>query len=246
MVQSIFFALLSFISIYVGGQLALRNKNWIKPLIAFCGGTLVAVSLLDMIPEASELLSELDLLSILSITLGSFMFFHFIDKVISIHGHSHSEECEDHDHKKTFGVFAATGVITHSFIDGIVIGTAFLINISTGLLIASIVLLHNFADGINTVTLLLRNKHEKRIANFFLLIASVVPLLGVLTAHIIKPTNSILGYILAFFAGFFLYMGATDLLPEAHRERSSVKYVLFTLLGVALVVLFRVFLGHEH
>jgi ZIP family zinc transporter len=243
-IQALLFGLATFGCTFLGGQIALRYKRFMNPLIAFCGGTLIAAALLDLIPEAHELLKNLDIVYVLGGVLASFMWFHFLDKLISIHGHSHSEECEEHEHdRKKFGLFAASGLIIHSFMDGLAIGAGFLINPAVGILIGSVVLMHDFADGMNTVTLLLRNDHEKRTAKIFLIADALVPVLGVATTGFLKPSATVLGGILIFFAGFFLYLGASDLLPEAHRDRSSVKLVGFTVLGVIVVTLFRLIVG---
>ncbi len=243
-VQALLFGLATFGFTLLGGVIALRYKKFMNPLIAFCGGTLIAAALIDLIPESHELLKDLDIVYVLGAVLASFMLFHFLDKIISIHGHSHSEDCEEQGNsRKTFGVIAASGLIIHSFMDGLAIGAGFLINFSTGILIASVVLMHDFADGINTVTLLLRNDHGKKTAKYFLLIDSIVPVLGVIATGFLRPSITVLAFMLTFFAGFFLYLGATDLLPEAHRDRSSVKLVGFTILGVLVVVLFRILIG---
>jgi len=227
---------------FIGGLVALKFRKFIKPLIAFCGGTLVAAALLDLLPEALEIFPE-NHLTVFGLVLGSFILFHIIDKVFLIHGHSHGDDCHDSGRA---GLVGATGLIIHSFLDGLVIGTGFLIDPATGILVASVVLLHDFADGVNTVTLLLRNKQKTRTAFYFLIGDAFAPLLGVLAAHYLKPSEDFLGYILSFFAGFFIYMGATDLLPEAHKERSSVKLVLFTILGAISVTCMRIFIGEGH
>jgi ZIP family zinc transporter len=240
MLQAILFGLATFASTFIGGQIALKYRNFIKPLIAFCGGTLVAAALLDLIPESIEMLEMYDSLIVMGIVLASFIGFHLLDKLISIHGHTHSEECEEeHHHRNAFGGLAAFGLILHTFLDGLVIGTGFLVDSATGILLASIVLIHDFADGMNTVTLLLRNNQDKKTVWFFLLLAAITPLFGVFAANLLHLSTEVLGIILAIFAGFFLYLGATDLLPEAHRERSSAKLVLFTILGAVVVVTFR-------
>jgi zinc transporter ZupT len=242
-IGAIGFGVATVISTFIGGQIALKFKNFIKPLIAFCGGTLVAASLLDLIPEALEILEGQgrETVFIFALVLSSFIFFHILDKVVLIHGHSHEEDCDDHP--RVSGTFPAIGLIIHSFMDGLIIGAGFLLSFSTGLLVASVVLLHDFSDGLNTVTLLLRRNHTQKTALLFLILDALAPLLGVLAAHLLQPSKTFLGLIFCFFGGFFLYLGATDLLPEAHKDRGSRKLVLFTLLGVVIIAGFRVLVG---
>lgn len=225
--------LLTFITTIIGGFIALKFKDYIKYLIAFSGGALVAAATVHLIPESLEILETIEPHTILLYTLGSFLFFHLIDKLINIHGHSHSEDCEEHTNK--FGIIPPLGLIFHSFLDGLSIGTGFLVNFEIGVLISTVVLLHDFADGMNTVTLLLRAKVRNSYVILLLLVGALAPVIGVLTSFVVRPSEEILGYILALYAGFFLHLGATDLLPEAHKERSSVILVMFTIVGAAII-----------
>lgn len=219
----------------IGGNIALRLKKFINPLIAFCGGTLISLALLDLIPESIELLEGEEPHKILLIVLASFVITHFLDKVITFHSHSHSEECEEHrDHMKK-GIAAVSGFGLHSFLDGLIIGTGFLVDSSTGILVSLVVLLHRLADGVNSVTLSMRSNHGDNTTKYFLFINSISPIIGVILSGILSLSGNVLGCILSIFAGFFLYLGATDLLPEAHKERSSLGLVLFTILGSLVV-----------
>jgi len=236
-IKALIFGIGAFTSTFVGGQLALKYKNFIKPMIAFCGGTLVAAALIDLLPEASELLKDKNEILPFGIILLSFMLFHFIDKLVSIHGHSHDEDCEQRENVS--GKFAVIGLIIHSFLDGVGIGVGFLISSKLGILVATVVVLHDFSDGLNTVTLLLRNSYKDKTAFVFLVLDALAPIAGVLITQMIQPSEILLGYIFSIFAGFFLYIGATDLLPEAHKERNSLKLVFFTILGAGVITVFR-------
>jgi ZIP family zinc transporter len=69
----------------------------------------------------------------------------------------------------------------------------------------------------------------------FLLLDAVVPLLGVATSYLLHIPPQWLVVYLGFFAGFLLYIGASDLLPEAHSKHSSYKLLALTLLGAAFI-----------
>lgn len=238
------FGVLTFLSTLLGGAIALRFSSYLKYLIAFSGGALVALSLIHVIPESLEILEGQEPHFVLGISLGVFVITHFLDKLLNFHGHTHSEECEEQhkvDRKQHIGILPVFGLILHTFLDGLSIGAGFAISFETGILISMIVLLHDFADGINTVTLLLRNQVHKVLVFILLAIGSLAPVLGVLVSSFLNLSETTLGFILAAYAGFFLYLGATDLLPEAHKERSSLKLVAVTILGVAVVTLFSLF-----
>jgi ZIP family zinc transporter len=134
------------------------------------------------------------------------------------------------------GALGAAGLSLHSFIDGLGIGLAFQLGTSTGLLVFLAVVTHDFADGMNTVNFVLSQSGERRQAIRWLTADSLAPLLGAIVGVFITVSEHTLGQLLAVYAGFFLYMGATDLLPEAH-EHPSGKRVALTAIGFAVTFL---------
>src|SRR5205085_1514766 len=94
---------------------------------------------------------------------------------------------------------------------------------------------HDFSDGLNTVTLLLTNKNTLNKAILFLIADAIAPILGVLATFLFTIPNDILILYLGFFAGFLLYIGASDLLPEAHSKHSSPFMIGLTILGVIFI-----------
>lgn len=97
------------------------------------------------------------------------------------------------------------------------------------------VVFHDFSDGLNTVMVMLRSGSTPRTAFRWLVMDSVTPILGA-TATLLTPIPVyVIPFLLAFFAGEFLYLGATDLLPEAHRHETSFKLLFATILGVAMM-----------
>jgi zinc transporter ZupT len=120
----------------------------------------------------------------------------------------------------------------HSFIDGLGIGFAFHVSTATGLLVFLAVVTHDFADGMNTVSFVLRQSGDRKSARLWLLADSFAPLLGAIVGASITISERGLGYVLALYTGFFLFIGATDLLPEAHSHPSW-KRVGLTVAGFA-------------
>ena len=114
----------------------------------------------------------------------------------------------------------ALGLSAHSFVDGLAVGLAFGVDAAAGVLVLVAVLSHDFADGLNTVSFVLSQSQDRRAAIRWLAIDAVAPLLGATVGALVSVSEATLGHILAFYAGFFLYMGATDLLPEAHEHAS--------------------------
>jgi ZIP family zinc transporter len=93
------------------------------------------------------------------------------------------------------------------------------------------VLTHDFSDGLNTMNVVLRNGGTVRVALRWLLADAIAPGLGIATTRFFAVEDGVLGIILALFAGFFLYIGASDLLPESHRNHPTLLTTLMTVLG---------------
>ena len=129
----------------------------------------------------------------------------------------------------------ALGLSVHSFIDGLGIGLAFGLDTATGVLVFIAVICHDFADGLNAVSFVLSQSNDRRRAKRWLRIDAVAPLLGATVGSAIAISEFALGELLAVYAGFFIYMGATDLLPEAHGEHASWARAGLTLGGFAFV-----------
>ncbi len=233
--EAIIFSFFTFISTTLGGLLALKNRSRLHYIMSFTAGVLLAVCFFDILPEAFKMISEnkLDPTPMLIAVVTGFLAFHVIEKTISIH-HSHEEEYEHHKHPN-IGLVGASGLSVHSFLDGVGIGLGFHVNPHVGLLIAIAVVAHDFSDGLNTVTLMLVNNNTSKKAFGLLLIDAITPILGVLSTFLFTIPNSFLIMYLGFFAGFLLYIGASDLLPEAHSEHSSFKMVGLTILGVVFI-----------
>ncbi len=133
------------------------------------------------------------------------------------------------------GMVRAGGLSIHSFLDGVAIGTGFHIGAQFGLVIGLAVIFHDFSDGLNTVTVMLRAGSTRTAAYLWLLLDALTPSLGAIATFLILFSPSMLAVVLAFFVGEFLYIGAADLLPEAHQRGTSLRLVLATIIGVSLI-----------
>ncbi|MEK6927162.1 MAG: ZIP family metal transporter [Nanoarchaeota archaeon] len=225
------FALVAFIFTLLGGFIALRFKRVLPYFFAFSAGSLISVSFLDLIPESIDIAESigLNVKYVLLVTLLSFFLYMFLERFFMTHHHH-----DDEEHGHILGPIGAGSLVLHSFIDGLAVGSAFQINVSLGLVVAIAVISHDFTDGINTVTLMLKNRHSSAKAKGFLFAAAIAPVLGILVASAFAIPQVYLAFILAFFAGEFLYIGAGNLLPEL-KEHKSWKIGLFLLLGFLVI-----------
>ena len=94
---------------------------------------------------------------------------------------------------------------------------------------------HDFSDGINTVNIILKNKGDRGHAFRWLLVDAFAPVVGVVSTFFFTLPESALGVILAVFSGFFLYIGASDLLPESHHNHPTIWTTVMTVLGLAVL-----------
>jgi zinc transporter ZupT len=227
--------ILTFISTFIGGLFSLKYKDKLHLILGFTAGVLLGVVSFDIFPEIFRLVGDLKIPAIgpMMALVAGFLIFHILEKILLIH-HSNEEEYGHHKHP-TVGALSALALTGHSFLDGVGIGLGFQVSSAVGILVAIAVISHDFADGLNTVSLVLTHKNTNKKALFFLALDALAPVVGVISTFFFQLPENILILYLGFFAGFLLYIGASDILPEAHSQHSSYLTILMTLLGVAFI-----------
>lgn len=228
-------AIAAFLSTFLGGLFSIKNQDKLHKIMAFTAGVILGVVFFDIFPELFELVTNNNFnftYVMLALTAG-FLVFHILEKSILIH-HHHEDEYGPHKHPNV-GVAQAIALIGHSFMDGVGIGLGFQVSPVVGIAVAIAVIAHDFTDGMNTVNLLLHHKNSNAKAKRFLILDALAPVLGVFsTLFFVVPENFLILY-LGFFAGFLLYISASDILPEAHEKDSSYKTILATVLGLVFI-----------
>ncbi|MEK7594617.1 MAG: ZIP family metal transporter [Patescibacteria group bacterium] len=228
-------AFTAFLSTLCGGLIGLKNRDHMHRFLGFAAGVLLGVVAFDLLPEIYEILHTQGLAptgAMIALVCG-FLLFHIIEKSILIH-HTNEEEYEVHHHPHV-GIASALALIGHSFLDGMAIGLGFQAGNSVGIAVAIAVIAHDFTDGLNTVNLMILNKNHTRRAVAFLILDALAPILGALSTMLFTLSDSALTLYLGFFAGFLLYIGASEILPEAHSKHSSYKTIALTVLGAAFI-----------
>lgn len=231
----IVFGILALVFTLLGGLFALRFKDKLHLILGFSAGAVIAVAFFDLLPEAIDLAGQkYSVNSVTALITVGFIVFMLLDRFLVIHNHHDDDSCQNKQHA---GFHGATALAVHSFLDGLVMGLAFKVSLVVGAIVAVAVLAHDFSDGINTVNYILKNKHSPRTAFGWLLIDAAAPLLGVLATFFFTLSESVLGLVLAIFCGFFLYIGASDLLPESHHRHPKTVTTIMTILGVLVLYL---------
>jgi zinc transporter ZupT len=217
-----------------GGLLAFRFRTRLPRLAAFGAGALIAAALLDLLPEALEL-GGMEPGSLFLGAAAGFFSLYVLEKLALFHAHDEPHASAAH---RRVGVLGAAGVSLQSLIDGMALGASFAADAATGGVVTLAVMLHKLTDGTSTVGLILASGNPATEARKWLALASVAPLVGLGLSMVVDLPAAALAFLLAFFAGTFLYLGASHLLPEAHDAEPGASVALATLggFGVVLVV----------
>ena len=236
-------ALGTFFSTSAGGMFALRHRDRLHLVLGFSAGVILGVVAFDVLPEIDSLSRETGIgfqTPMIALVAG-FLAFHIIEKALLIHN-AHEDEYGAHSHlHPSVGVASALALSGHSLTDGIAIGLGFQVDHAVGLAVAIAIIGHDFADGLNTVSLMLTHQNTRRRALKFLFLDAATPLVGVALTFLVHVPRAGLLIYLGIFAGFLLYVGASDVLPEAHAKHPSVRTLLMTVLGaVVMYVIIRV------
>lgn len=231
----ILLSLATFVSTMAGGYTAIKNLKRLHYVLGFTAGVILGVIAFDLLPEIFKLVNEhhFDATQPMIALVVGFLVFHIFEKGLLIH-HAHEHEYGDHKHPQV-GVFSALALSGHSFLDGVGIGLGFQVNTAVGVAVAIAVIGHDFADGLNTVSLMLTHKNTIRNASKLLILDAVAPVLGVASTFFFHLADNQLVIYLGFFTGFLLYIGASDILPQAHEENSSRRTIALTVVGTALM-----------
>ena len=207
---------------YLGGALALRARGYIRFIMGFSAGAVIAVALFDLLPEAAELSHATPLRDVLALTGVGFLAYMLVDRLLK--GLS----------RQSAGHLGPASLTTHSFLDGVGIGLAFHVSSGAGLVLAVAVLAHDFSDGVNTVSLSLSTSGP-RTARGWLIADAIAPILGILAGQLVPAPPYTLALLLAAFAGAFLYIGASELVPESHQRYPHLWTTIATALGMAAI-----------
>ena len=202
-------------------------------LIAIAAGTLMGGVFYHLLPEAME---QLSVNAVLQTTLWSFVFFLLIEKVLHWR-HCHDEDCSVH----SFGYMNLIGDGVHNFIDGLVIAGAFMTNIPLGWATTIAIASHEIPQEIGDFGVLLHAGFSRKRALFFNFVSALLAMGGAIAGYFLsEQSETLAAYLLPLAAGGFLYIAASDLLPEIRKHNTLAKmitsFVCF-LLGIGLMLL---------
>lgn len=227
----------------LGGVLLLFREKFAKRtshlMASYAAGTLLATAFWDLIPEANE---SAEVLGIgkgvyLWILIGILAFF-FLERFIKWFHHHHEHEAVD---RKQTVALIMTGDTIHNFIDGVAVAATFMTSVPLGIVTSLAVAAHEIPQEIGDFGLMLhRGLNRKKILLFNMFSALAAMLGAVLTYFAGDLINGLLPFFLALTAGFFIYIAASDLIPEIHEEskyRLAILESSLLVLGVMTIVI---------
>jgi ZIP family zinc transporter len=229
--MSALWALAAFVMTLAGGAFAFRYQRYLLYIMAASAGLLIGVAFLDLIPEVVELAHEhgIAMRSLMVTVILGFAAIFLLEKLTIIHSEK-QHDAPGHHHN--VGLVGALGLSFHSFLDGLAIGVGFEAGTKVGFIVLLAVVAHDFADGLNTVTFMLATRNSRWRTFLLLAVDASAPVAGALCAGLFRITPYHLAFQLSFFAGFLLYLGASDLLPQVH-ERPRFALLASTIGGLA-------------
>lgn len=216
-------------------------------LLSVAVGAFLGIVFLDLLPEAVHFGGE----GMYIYVLVGFLLFFILSRFFIWYHHHHSDEEGEHAHPAPRGPMVLIGDGVHNFIDGALIAFSFMANPALGVVTTLAVLIHEFPQELADYFVLLSAGYSKKKALFWNVVSSSTTLIGALLAYFVgSKFEGILGPALAIAAGNFIYLAASDILPElshgAHSVKKSITQIFAILFGIVLIFFAINLSGHSH
>lgn len=209
---------------------------FIKSLVAFAAGALFGGALFHLTAESIEKIGSFQTFALL--TLG-FIIFFVLERYLWWH-HCHEGECEVHP----VSYLVLIGDAIHNFIDGAIIAASFLISIKVGLITTLLILFHEIPQELGDFAVLVDAGFSAKKALFYNFLSQMTAVIGALASYFTLLTFNLTSFLLPVAAGGFLYISASDLIPEVHRhseEGRALLYFFLFVVGICLMVALKFF-----
>ena len=211
----------------------------VLPLVAFAAGSLIGGAFLHMIPAGIANYGN-NTEFYLWILLGFTVFF-ILEQFLHWH-HCHHQSNQDSSHKKPLTYLILIGDGLHNFIGGLAVAGTFLIDIRLGMMAWLAAAAHEIPQELGDFGVLIHGGWSKRRALFFNVLSALTFLVGGITAYFASFHVNV-DFLVPFAAGNFLYIGASDLVPEVNRHRNlniAIIHLFAFLMGITLMWLIRI------
>jgi zinc and cadmium transporter len=233
-------ALIAFIGIFT---LSLKDKVLDKillVLVSLSAGALMGGAFIHLLPESIEKGGEVN--PFIFVLIGFILFF-LIEKVLHWR-HCHKGKCDVH----TFHYMNLIGDSIHNFIDGLIIAASFIVSIPLGFTTTVAIAAHEIPQEIGDFGVLIYGGFNKKKALVLNFIVALTIILGGITGYFVSQNvENTVGFLIPFAAGGFIYIAATDLVPEIKKEtniKKSMATMLVFVCGIILMWLIKILFSH--
>ena len=229
-------SLIAFIGVIFIGLKEDKLKRLTTILVGFASGTLLGGAFLHLLPES--LTPENDQMTVLWYVIVGIVSFFALEKFLYWR-HCHEKECPTH----TFVYLNLVGDGIHNFIDGMVIAATFMIGFELGFATTLAVIFHEVPQEIGDFGVLVYGGLSRKKALIYNFISAVTAILGALATYFLAYLRSIEALLVPFAAGGFIYIAATDLMPELHKKShagESIVQLFVILLGIGLMAFLKI------
>ncbi len=220
----------------IGGAVLLRFKKRrqaaILLMMPFGAGALLAAAFFDLLPESFE---SADPRAMLLYCLIGFTSFFVLERSASWFHHHHEHETDARNVNQRRLIML--GDMMHNAIDGVAIGAAFLVSIPTGIITTLAVSAHEIPKELGTFALLLGKGWPGKtvvLANMATAVATIISAILVFT--LVQDDHSFVPPLLALTSGFFLYVAASDIIPDIHEQPQKIGTIQAAMLVIGILV----------
>ncbi len=210
------------------GVLALAmKKDFLKKilliLVAFSAGALIGGAFLHLLPEAVEIVGSFNTAISLYLFFGILLFF-ILEKFLRWR-HCHDIDCDRHP--KHLGTMNLVGDAAHNFIDGVLIGSSYLVSIPLGITVTIAVIAHEIPQELGDFGVLLHSGFKIKKAIIYNFLSALTAVVGTVVALLIGTRiESFIYLMLPLTAGGFIYIALSGLVPELHKEKGAGKSLI--------------------
>ena len=230
------FTLVGILLIRLWHEHALRYSHYIN---SFAAGMILAVAVSELLPHALESSEHAGLYA-----LAGFAAFLALETFLIMHSGAEVHYSPRQGAGAARGVVFFWGLLLHSLLDGVILAVGFSSGRQIGLVIAFAVIGHELPEGITTFSLLLQKLKERTAMMMAVAVAVATPVGGLIGLALLPVlSTTLMGPVLALVAGSFVYIAATDIVPEI-REQKAPQNIILLIAGIALLAGVNHLLGH--
>jgi len=210
-------------------------------LVAFSAGALLSGAFFHLMAEALDKLSPAWAFGYM---LAGFILFFVIERFLHWHHcHHHGGKCAVHP----VSYLIIFGDSVHNFIDGVIIGASFIVSVPFGIITTLLIIGHEIPQELGNFGVLVYGGFGKTKALLYSFLAQLSCVVGGVLGFVFSQRiNGVIPFILPFAAGGFIYIAASDLIPELHKEPKLKKSLVsfgFFIVGIVFMFMLKYLFG---